>query len=566
MPRVSKMEEAVMHSAYRSHIIKQLRDQQVRFAPRAKKLEQVERAERLLAELDPGKTYSYEYLCYRITHYRPDASPQSLVSGEEARHDVRLFVEDVSDAANIRVSDLPEPVHTVEDLSRMFNVSTKTISRWRELGLVSRRFVFSGGKKRVGFLHSSVERFVSNHVARVHRGERFAQLSTQEHGEIIDRARRLARAGAGQTEVARRIAKRLNRSVETVRYTLKLFDRKYPELALFPDQSGPLTDEMKESIYRDYRRGEPVGELVERFGRTRTSIYRVINETRARRLLELPLDYMYNEEFDRQDADEVILAPLPAGSQAARKPRVPSGLPSYLAALYEVPLLTREQEQHLFRRYNYLKYRAQQFRGDLVPARATTTLMNRIEQLYEQAVKTKNRIVQANLRLVVSIAKRHVNAGEDFFSLVSDGNISLMRAVDKFDYARGNKFSTYATWAVMRNFARTIPDEFKHRERFRTCQDEMFEAQQDQRANPLQMESAQHLREQQIERILSRLDEREQRIIISRFGLNHSQEPKTLQEVGVQLGVTKERIRQIEARALDKLREEAEREKIEVPD
>ena len=101
--------------------------------------------------------------------------------------------------------------------------------------------------------------------------------------------------------------------------------------------------------------------------------------------------------------------------------------------------------------------------------------MDQIEQLYEQAVKTKNRIVQANLRLVVSIAKRHVGTCDDFFSLVSDGNISLMRAVDKFDYARGNKFSTYATWAVIRNFARTIPDEFKHRERFRTCQDEMFD-------------------------------------------------------------------------------------------
>jgi len=555
-----------MHSAYRSHVIKQLRDQQVRFAPRAKKLEQVERAERLLSELDPGKSYSYEYLCYRITDYRPDATPQSVVSGDEARHDVRLFVEDVSDAANVRVADFPEPVHTVEDLSRMFNVSTKTISRWRELGLVSRRFVFSGGKKRVGFLQSSVERFMSSHVARVQRGEQFTQLTSQERNEIIERARRLVRAGAGQTEVARRIAKRLNRSVETVRYTLKLFDQKHPELALFPERNGPLTDEIKASIYHDHRRGQSVAELVERFGRTRTSIYRVINEMRARRLLELPLDYMHNEEFDRPNADELILGPLPAGEETPRKPRIPAGLPSYLAALYEVPLLTREQEQHLFRKYNYLKYQAHQLRANLVPARATNSLMDRIEQLYEQAIKVKNRIVQANLRLVVSIAKRHVGAGDDFFSLVSDGNISLMRAVDKFDYSRGNKFSTYATWAVMRNFARTIPDEFKHRDRFRTSQDEMFDVQQDQRAIPRQMESAQHLREQQIERILSRLDEREQRIIISRFGLNHAQEPKTLQEVGFQLGVTKERIRQIEARALHKLREEAEREKIEAPD
>jgi RNA polymerase primary sigma factor/RNA polymerase sigma factor len=118
-----------MHSSYRTSILRQLCDQQVRFAPRMKKLEQVDRAERLLGEIDPARTYSYEYLCFRITDYRPDTSPQMIVSGEEARHDVRLFVEDVSDAANIRASDLPEPVHTVDDLSRMFNVSPKTISR-----------------------------------------------------------------------------------------------------------------------------------------------------------------------------------------------------------------------------------------------------------------------------------------------------------------------------------------------------------------------------------------------------------------------------------------------------
>ena len=87
-----------------------------------------------------------------------------------------------------------------------------------------------------------------------------------------------------------------------------------------------------------------------------------------------------------------------------------------------------------------------------------TAIMDQIDELYEGAVLVKNKIVQSNLRLVVSIAKRHVASTDDFFALVSDGNMSLIRAVEKFDYSRGNKFSTYASWAIMKNFARTIPE------------------------------------------------------------------------------------------------------------
>ncbi len=555
-----------MHSSYHSPVLEQLRDQQVRFAPRARKLEQMERAEQLLDEIDPQKTYSYEYLCYRITDYRPDVLPQVTMSGEEVRHDVRLFLEDVSDAAEVHVDDVAEPVHTVNDVSQMFNVSSKTVSRWREQGLVSRRFIFDGGRKRVGFLQSSVDRFVARNRNRVHRGRRFTQLTSQERREIIERARRLAGAGAGQSEVTRRLAGHMNRSVETIRYTLKNFDDKYPQLAVFPRVNGPLTEDVKERIYQDYRRGRPVEELAKRYMRTRNTVYRVVNEMRACRILDLPLDYIHNVEFELGDAEAEILGPMPEAAPNARLPRVPSGLPSYLTALYEVPLLTREQEYHLFRKYNYLKFKANQLRDNLNPSRTTTSEMDEIERLFEQAVKTKNRIVQSNLRLVVSIAKRHVSLSEDFFSLVSDGNMSLIRAVEKFDYSRGNKFSTYATWAIMRNFARTIPGEFKYRDRFRTSHEETFFTRQDERPVPYEMETAQRLRKQQVERILSRLDEREQRIIISRFGLDHSEEPMTLKEVGSQLGVTKERIRQIEARALSKLRTAAHEENIDLPD
>jgi RNA polymerase primary sigma factor/RNA polymerase sigma factor len=256
---------------------------------------------------------------------------------------------------------------------------------------------------------------------------------------------------------------------------------------------------------------------------------------------------------------------MPQSETPAKKTRLPSGLPPYLASLYEVPLLTREQEGHLFRKFNYLKYKAAKLRGQLDPAQAKSSLMDQIEGLYEDVIALKNQIVRANLRLVVSIAKRHVAQADNFFELVSDGNMSLMRAVEKFDFARGNKFSTYASWAIMKNFARTIPDEHRHRDRFRTSHSDMFYSTEEPRTDQYEQESAQSQRESQVGKILERLDEREQKIIISRFGLDHGHEPQTLKEVGAQMGVTKERVRQLEARALTKLRVAAHEEKIDVP-
>lgn len=553
-----------MHEEYRDSKIKELRCQLTRFAPKGKKVEQAALAENLYSEIEPDRSYAFDYLCFRITNYRPETPSRHNIASADLKHDLRLLIEDLSDSADVAVTEVAEPVHTVDELSKLFSVSTKTISRWRDAGLVSRRLLFAG-RKRVGFLHSSVERFVSQNRDKIRRGERFSQLSEDEKSEMIERARQLVEGGASLSEITRQLAQQMRRSPETIRYTLKNFDADNKALAIFPDHRGVLTEEDKRAIFKLHVHGASVARLCKRFKRTRTSIQRILLDMRMEQILELPLDYIYNEDFEDTSREAEYLGPIPKPASAPRKVRVPSGLPSYLAALYDVPLLTREQEYHLFRKMNYLKHKASRLREGLEETSGSkTAMMDEIDDLYEAAVLVKNKVVQSNLRLVVSIAKRHVASTDDFFALVSDGNMSLIRAVEKFDYSRGNKFSTYASWAIMKNFARTIPSEFKHRDRFRTTTEELFVARQDDRLDPYVEETVQRSRQRELSKILNRLDEREQKIITARFGLGRGTEPLTLKQVGEEMGVTKERIRQLEARALTKLREAADEAKIDV--
>jgi RNA polymerase primary sigma factor/RNA polymerase sigma factor len=138
-----------------------------------------------------------------------------------------------------------------------------------------------------------------------------------------------------------------------------------------------------------------------------------------------------------------------------------------------------------------------------------------------------------------------------------------MRAAEKFDVSLGYKFSTYASWAIMKNFARTIPSELRRQDRFCTSHSEMFSAVEDARADQYEQESAQLQRESQVQGILNRLDERERQIVVSRFGLTNGQRPLTLKQVGATMGVTKERIRQIQCRAMGILRKAAEEGRID---
>jgi RNA polymerase sigma factor (sigma-70 family) len=561
-------------SEFKIQALKELAEQQTRFAPTVRRQAQVASALKLLREIDPAKQYPYQYVCFRVTEYRSDAHADLLISGEDLRHDLELFSRRVEKSLPaLPIEHAVEPMLTLEEVSRRFNVSTKTISRWRVKGLTSRR-VKVNGRSQLGFPRAAVEKFVADHRDLVEKGARFSHLTEIEKDDILRLARELREIGSTLTEVSKRIAARLGRSPEAVRYTIKNFDRNHPEHALFPLAGGPLSATAKEQIVRamnakqtEKLTGDTVDTIAKRFNRTRSSMYRVINEVRAKELVRQPVDYIYNADFDDPARAREMLADMPGlkefeSKRSGKSP--PKDVPAHMAHLYEWPLLTKEQEQHVFRKMNFLKHQLHKFQESLDPGKARVQDLIRIEELKEGIKECRDLLISCNQRLVYAQAKQKLAVGENIDDLVSDGNMSLMRAVEKFDYSRGNKFSTYATWAIMKNFARSIPDAKTHKQRYMTGHDELFQAKADVRTDEQEVLAAADAARARVNRLLEHLDARTREVIRMRTGLDGSEE-MTLEQIGQHFGITKERVRQINVRGMKQLREWAAKENVEVP-
>lgn len=283
-------------------------------------------------------------------------------------------------------------------------------------------------------------------------------------------------------------------------------------------------------------------------------------------LFDRAIDYIPCRLFLRKDAERLATEP-PADAavpleRTGREPPRGAGLPPYLASLYHTRLLTRDEEQFYFRRMNWLKFRAATLRGELDRRRASLRQIERIEGLLAEADTVKAILITANLRLVVSIAKKFVDATNSFDELVGEGNIALIRSVEKFNFALGNRFSTYATYAIQRHFFRLSHKSRQLRQRF-VSDDDSFKGRAapevtGERCSVTQVE----LLKEVFGRFLADLEPREQEIMVARFGFD-GLPPRTFRELGASMGVCKERIRQIQSRAMEKLREMAAGERLE---
>ena len=257
----------------------------------------------------------------------------------------------------------------------------------------------------------------------------------------------------------------------------------------------------------------------------------------------------------------------------------------YLKEIGKVDLLTASEEVNLAMKIEAGTEATQKLEaaenGELKLTRAEQRRLMRIESV---GLDAKQQLISANLRLVVSIAKRYVGRGMLFLDLIQEGNLGLIRAVEKFDYTKGFKFSTYATWWIRQAITRAIADQARTiripvhmvetinkliRVQRQLLQDlgrdptpeEIGEEEDSQLGDfiedstavaPPEAASDSMLREQ-LDQVLDSLADRERKVIKFRFGLEDGH-PRTLEEVGREFGVTRERIRQIESKTLAKLR------------
>ena len=344
------------------------------------------------------------------------------------------------------------------------------------------------------------------------------------------------------------------------------------------------------------------------------------------RLMELGVDVVEDESLREEEQPEEDTGPdvdeerVRARREVEQALKAPTNDPvrMYLKEIGRVALLTAQEEVDLAKRIEAGVLADERLRQEA--PKLPEEKRRDLHWLVTDGLIAKRHLVEANLRLVVSIAKRYVGRGMAFLDLIQEGNLGLIRAVEKFDYTKGYKFSTYATWWIRQAITRAIADQARtiripvhmvetinklSRIQRQLLQDLGREPTADEIARQMEMppdrvreiqkisqepvsletpigeEEDSHLGDfiedaeaiiplerasfmllqEQLNSVLHTLQDREQEVIEMRFGLTDGQ-PKTLEEVGKRFGVTRERIRQIESKTLSKLRHPSRSQKL----
>ena len=290
-------------------------------------------------------------------------------------------------------------------------------------------------------------------------------------------------------------------------------------------------------------------------------------QARLEKILDVKLRVFPHPSFDDPKQIKSILAELPDFEKFQKDNKkivesLANSITPEMRPCYEATLLTPVQEQHLFRKMNYYKYKAKQLLA--VNFKKISELrVSKIEKLLEQARTIRNDIARSNFRLATQILKLQITFYREHSltdALLSDAYFDVLKAVDYFNWTLGHRFSTYATWVVKKNFFRDSKQKINQAERF-GCLDEENAHVIESKTSGFAEESEYEVQKKVVQKLLKMLaegdcstDNRRQVFVLENyFGVN-GKERQTLEGISAKLGVTKERVRQLKEKGLQWLR------------
>lgn len=280
------------------------------------------------------------------------------------------------------------------------------------------------------------------------------------------------------------------------------------------------------------------------------------------KLLTEPADYMDHPDFAKRGIERRLFGgdAKAAKRMSTRFVELPDPVTDSVVAGERVPALTVEQEQHLFKRFNYARRQTARILASSAGKQLSGAAARRLLAWGRRVLATRSVIVRINMPLVLAMAKRTRLSSIDFNEMISEGNMALLRSVEKFDCSRGFKFSTYSCRAILKSFSRVAMRASRYRGKFPTEFDPAMERSDHVEKQRVQVEQdcVDELK-QILLRNLACLSDVERTVINERFAIDQSPVDanpgsKTLEQVGNIIGVTKERVRQIQNNALRKIR------------